>query len=201
MTDLLSASLTSTRNSQNFPNRIGSSLKVIHLYHHGSELTKLPGSKIWPSWALRRGVHTRLAGVNSSRSPTQLLPHTRSRTPGRGILGHTLRLSPPTNQVPTSGSTGETARPTALQLRHPTRFFVPKPQSSTSLLFTPSQRAWFPFTWTLSSHSLLGDMRPLEFTIMINLSPYWKRNWSYSVFQPRGLIFRLFEFQWFAVNH
>ena len=133
--------------------------------------------------------------------------------------------------------------------------------SSTSLLFTPSQRAWFPYTWTLSSHSLLGDMRPLEFTIMIkpfstgkglslresaidhsvflsrglldpiqdfnqvllhvliplihglpiwgllnsllwsNLSPYWKRNWSYSVFQPGGLIFRLFEFQWFAVNH
>ena len=64
----------------------------------------------------------------------------------------------------------------------PTQFFVPKPQSSTSLLFTPSQRAWFPFTWTLSSHSLLGDMRPPEFTMMINLSPSERPYWSYSVF-------------------
>ena len=78
--------------------RVAASFKAIHLHHHISELIKLPGYKIWPSWALRRGVHTRLGGVNSSRSPTQLLPHTRSRTPGRGTLGRTLRLSPPTNQ-------------------------------------------------------------------------------------------------------
>ena len=31
-----------------FPNRLGSSLKVIHLYHHGSELIKLPWYEICP---------------------------------------------------------------------------------------------------------------------------------------------------------
>ena len=67
--------------------------------------------------------------------------------------------------------------------------------SSTSLLFTPSQRAWFPYTWTLSSHSLLGDMRPLEFTIMIKPFPTGKglslleSAIDHSVFLSRGLIF------------
>ena len=76
---------------------------------------------------------------------------------------------------------------------------VLRPQTSlilsTSLLFTPTQRAWFPYTWTLSSHSLLGDMRPLEFTIMIKPFPTGKglslleSAIDHSVFLSRGLIF------------
>ena len=76
---------------------------------------------------------------------------------------------------------------------------VLRPQTSlilsTSILFTPTQRAWFPYTWTLSSHSLLGDMRPLEFTIMIKPFSTGKglslreSAIDHSVFLSRGLIF------------